>query len=170
MGRNTKLQLQFDDRVWLQAGANGETRLDGSYHVSWEVTRAQAGRMGILNFYSGGSTAARAGEGTPEERAHDALAHVEPLLPGIGSAWNGRVIRNAWDRHPWTHGSYSLLKPGQYTTLHGVEDTSEGRVHFAGEQSSLLYAGYMNGAIESGRRAAREIVAALQMRMRRRAA
>jgi monoamine oxidase len=43
-------------------------------------------------------------------------------------------------------------------------------VHFAGEQSSLLDAGYMNGAIETGQRAAREIIAALRLRTQRRAA
>jgi monoamine oxidase len=170
MGRNTKLQLQFTDRPWLNAGANGETRVDGSYQVSWEVTRGQGGRAGILNFFSGGSAAARAGEGMPEERARDALADLQQLLPGIGTSWNGRVIRNAWDRYPWTQGSYSLLKPGQYTELHGIEDTIEGRVHFAGEQSSMLYAGYMNGALESGQRAAREIIAALRSRKLRSAA
>ena len=164
MGWNTKLQLQFDERAWLDLRANGETRGDGSYQVSWDVTRAQPGRAGILTFFSGGSTAHRAGVGTPEERARDALGDLERVLPGIARHWNGRVIRNAWDRYPWTLGSYSLLKPGQYTTLHGIEDTVEERVHFAGEQSSLDGSGFMNGAIESGQRAAREVLTALRMR------
>lgn len=164
MGRNTKLQLQFSDRAWLAAGINGETRGDGSYQVSWEVTRAQSGAAGILNFYSGGSTAARAGDGTPEERARAALADVERVLPSVGAMWNGRVIRNAWDRHPWTKGSYSLLGPGQYTSLHGIEDSREGSVHFAGEHTSMDFAGYMNGAVESGQRAAAEVMRAVRMR------
>ena len=79
-------------------------------------------------------------------------------------------IRNASDRYPWTQGSYSLLKPGQYTELHGIEDTIEGGVHFAGEQSSMFYTSYMNGAVESGQRAAREIVAALRLQKLRSAA
>jgi len=164
MGWNTKLQLQFDERAWLDLRANGETRGDGSYQVSWDVTRAQAGRGGILTFFSGGSTAHRAGLGTPEERARDALADLERVLPGIARHWNGRVIRNAWDRYPWTLGSYSLLKPGQYATLHGIEDTIERRVHFAGEQSSLEGSGFMNGAIETGQRAAREVLRAVGIR------
>ena len=65
MGRNTKLQLQFDDRFWLDPArrprGNGEYRLPGSFQTTWDVTRAQAGRGGILNFYSGGSTAVAAG-------------------------------------------------------------------------------------------------------------
>ena len=157
MGRNTKLQLQFGERAWLARRGNGETRVEGSYQVSWDVSRAQPGAMGILNFYSGGNTASAAGDGAPEERAKAALADLERIHPGIGAHWNGRVIRNAWDRNPWSRGSYSLLKPGQYTAFHGSESLPEGRVHFAGEQSSLDWYGYLNGAVESGLRAARDV-------------
>ena len=164
MGRNTKLQLQFTDRAWLAHRGNGETRVEGSYQVSWDVSRAQPGPFGVLNFYSGGASASRAGEGTPEERAKEALADLERVYPGIGSRWNGRVIRNAWDRHPWSRGSYSLVKPGQYTAFRGIEGLPEGRVHFAGEQSSADWYGYLNGAVESGLRAGREIARAMATR------
>jgi monoamine oxidase len=160
MARNTKLQLQFAERAWVARGGNGETRVEGSYQVSWEVSRGQPGAAGILNFYSGGAAAARAGEGSVEDRARDALADLERVHPGIGARWNGRAIRNAWDRHPWSRGSYSLLKPGQYTAFHGIEHLPEGRVRFAGEQSSQEWYGYLNGAVESGVRAAGEVLRA----------
>ena len=164
MGRNTKLQLQFSERAWIAQRGNGETRVEEAYHVSWEVTRGQAGAPGILNFYSGGTLASRAGDGTPEERAREALAQIERVHPGLSARWNGRVIRNPWDRYPWSRGSYSLIKPGQYTAFHGIESQSEGRVRFAGEQSSADWYGYMNGGVESGQRAAREVIAAAGMR------
>lgn len=167
MGRNTKLQLQFRGRPWYAANGNGETRVEGSYTTSWEVTRAQPGSAGILNFYSGGTTAVRAGDGTPDARAQDALGDLARAYPGIGSSWNGKAIRNAWDRHPWTRGSYSLLLPGQYVAFHGIEWEPEGGVHFAGEHTSADYSGYMNGAIESGQRAAQEAVRALAFTRRR---
>jgi len=160
MARNTKLQLQFAERAWVARGGNGETRVEGSYQVSWEVSRGQPGAAGILNFYSGGAAAARAGEGSVEDRARDALADLERVHPGIGARWNGRAIRNAWDRHPWSRGSYSLLKPGQYTAFHGIEHLPEGRVRFAGEQSSQEWYGYLNGAVESGVRAGGEVLRA----------
>ena len=134
------------------------------YQVSWEVTRGQPGAPGILNFYSGGATAVKAGDGTPEDRAREALAELEHLHPGMRARWNGRVIRNPWDRYPWSRGSYSLLRPGQYTAFHGIEHLPEGRVRFAGEQSSEEWYGYMNGAVESGLRAAREVLAAMRVR------
>jgi monoamine oxidase len=163
MGRNTKLQLQFKQRYWQQRMADGETRLAGCYQTTWDVTRAQSGAAGILNFFSGGSTATRAGEGETDDRARDALTDLERAMPGISAQWNGKAIRNAWDRNPWTLGSYALFKPGQYTTLNGILDEREGAVHFAGEQTSQDWAGFMNGAVESGQRAAREVLLALRM-------
>jgi monoamine oxidase len=170
MGRNTKLQLQFRERAWRASNGNGETRVTGSYLTSWEVTRAQSGAPGILNFFSGGALAVRAGDGAPEQSARIALADLERCYPGLGALWNGKVIRNAWDRHPWSRGSYSLLKPGQYTAFHGAEWESEGAVHFAGEHTSDASSGYLNGAVESGQRAAREVLASLRVRHARRAA
>jgi len=167
MGRNTKLQLQFRGRPWHAANGNGETRVEGSFLTSWDVTRAQDGTAGILNFFSGGTLAVRAGDGTPEERARDALADLERAYPGISAAWNGKVIRNAWDRHPWTRGSYSLLKPGQYVGFHGAEWEPEAGLHFAGEHTSDASSGYMNGAVETGQRAAREVADALALSPRR---
>ncbi|HEY3177929.1 MAG TPA: FAD-dependent oxidoreductase [Casimicrobiaceae bacterium] len=167
MGRNTKLQLQFRERAWLRANGNGETRIEGSYLTSWDVTRAQSGEAGILNFFSGGTLAVRAGDGTPEERARDAIVDVERIYPGIGALWNGKVIRNAWDRNPWSRGSYSLLKPSQYTSFHGIEWEPEGTVYFAGEHTSEASSGYLNGAIESGQRAATEVLASLGVKISR---
>jgi len=168
MGRNTKLQLQFDDRWWLRARngqvGNGEIRLDGVFQTTWDVTRAQPGAAGILNCFSGGTVAETAGQGDIDARALDALRDIERVHPGAANAWNRRVIRNAWDRYPWSLGSYALIKPGQYTAFYGIEGEREGNVFFAGEHTSQEWQGYLNGAVESGQRAAGEVMASLGMR------
>ena len=167
MGINTKLQLQFASRSWRARGGNGETRLEAPFNTSWDVTRAQPGDAGILNFFSGGSVARRAGDASPETQARTALAGLEPLYPGIGAQWTGAVIRNAWDRYPWTRGSYCAPEPGQYTAFHGIEWEPEGHVYFAGEHTSDEASGYMEGAVESGQRAAGEVLESLALRRRR---
>ncbi|NJS39166.1 MAG: FAD-dependent oxidoreductase [Rhodobacteraceae bacterium] len=70
------------------------------------------------------------------------------------ATWNGRVIRNAWHTNVWSGGSYVYYPPGYMTTLLGIEAEREGNYFFAGEHTSHKWQGYMNGAIESGRRAA----------------
>ncbi|MCY7374085.1 MAG: FAD-dependent oxidoreductase, partial [Spirochaetaceae bacterium] len=67
-----------------------------------------------------------------------------------------------WKAHPWTLGSYSYWKVGQYTAFSGVEGEPVGTCHFAGEHTSQDFQGYLNGAVETGYRAAGEILAALK--------
>jgi len=164
MGRNTKLQLQFAERFWVKTRCNGEYRLRGAFQTTWDVTRAQPGAAGILNFYSGGARAVTAGLGDIDAQAREALAELARAAPASAAQWNGRVIRNAWDRNPWSLGSYALIRPGQYTSFYGVEGKPEGHVYFAGEHTSIDAQGYLNGAVESGQRAAAEVLASLGAR------
>jgi monoamine oxidase len=61
-----------------------------------------------------------------------------------------------WDEDEWARGAYAWYRPGQMSTLLPHVARAEGRIHFAGEHASSTF-GWMQGAIESGNRAAREI-------------
>ena len=124
----------------------------------WEVTRAQPGKTGILVDYTGGTIGASFGSGTPESRAQQFLAQLEPVLPGT-KAWNGKATIDFWPGYRWTKGSYSYWKVGQYQRFAGIEGGRQGNCHFAGEHTSIDFQGYLNGAVETGQRAAAEILA-----------
>ena len=165
MGTNSKLHLQFSDRHWNQLGCNGETFADTGYQNTWEVTRAQPGTQGILVDYTGGKVGASFGTGTLQDRARQFLGQLEPVLPGITDQWNGKATVDYWTGYQWTKGSYSYWKVGQYTKFAGVEREREGRAlncHFAGEHTSVDFQGYLNGAVETGQRAANEVITALR--------
>jgi monoamine oxidase len=167
MGTNSKLHVQFTKRHWNGLGCNGETFADTGYQNTWEVTRAQPGASGILVDYTGGKIGASFGSGTAQERASQFLAQLEPVLPGISAPglWNGKATVDYWTGYPWTKGSYSYWKVGQYTKFAGVEREREGRAlncHFAGEHTSIDFQGYLNGAVETGQRAATEVISALR--------
>ncbi len=162
MGTNSKLHVQFRSRIWNSLGNQGETYADTGYQNTWEVTRSQPGKAGILVDYTGGEVGAGFGTGSPTERAKQFLRQIEPVLPGISSSWNGRATVDFWTAYPWTKGSYSYWKVGQYTKFAGAERQQEGACHFAGEHTSIDFQGYLNGAVESGERAAGEILAALK--------
>ena len=61
-----------------------------------------------------------------------------------------------WHDDPYAGGAFALFEPGQQTLLHEHIVAPEGRIHFAGEHASLAHA-WIQGAIESGLRAASEI-------------
>jgi monoamine oxidase len=162
MGTNSKLHLQFSTRFWNALGSNGETYADTGYQNTWEVSRAQPGASGILVDYTGGTIGASFGSGTSQSRAQRFLGQLEPVLPGATAAWNGTATLDFWTAYPWTKGSYSYWKVGQYTRFSGAESARSGNCHFAGEHTSQDFQGYLNGAVESGARAAAEILADLK--------
>ena len=159
MGTNSKLNVQFVDRHWRTLGGNGDTFADTGYQASWEVTRAQPGTPGILVDYTGGQIGASFATGTPELRAKRFAGQIEPLFPGISDKLNGRATIDFWPASPYQLGSYSYWKVGQYQAFAGVERERRGRCHFAGEHTSVDFQGYLNGAVETGQRAAAEILA-----------
>ncbi len=161
MGVSTKLQLQYTRRPWYDAGSNGEIRLPAPFQTTWDVTRAQPGTLGIFNYWSGGPTAIQAGQGDPRLAALAASTAAETVIPGLTALWNRRFIINAWGKNPWSHGSYVYFAPNQTTTFHGIEPIAEGNCHFAGEHTSLAAQGFLNGAVETGMRAAQEVLVAM---------
>jgi monoamine oxidase len=166
MGTNSKLHVEFKDRFWYGAGNNGNTYGDTGFQNTWEVSRAQGGGRGkgLLVDYTGGNIGASFGSGTPSSRAQQFISQLQPLFPGanVASHWSGRATVDFWTGYPWTKGSYSYWKVGQYTKFSGMEKTRQGNCHFAGEHTSQDFQGYLNGAVETGERAANEILADLK--------
>lgn len=161
MGVNTKLHAQFVSRFWNDIGNNGETFTDTGYQNTFESSRAQQGKFGILVNYTGGKIAAKQFALTDtelEETTTQFLDKLELVLPGSVQNWNGLSTVDHWLSNQWTKGSYSYWKVGQYTKFAGMIGEREGNVFFAGEHTSIQFAGYLNGAVESGERAAQEII------------
>ena len=167
MGTNTKLHLQFHDRLWYRLGYNGYTYSDTGFQQTWEASRAQPGRSGILTDYYGGAAGASFhapsfGPATPDY-ATRFLSELEPIYPGVTQSWNGKAYMDFWTGDRWHHGSYSYLGVGQFTQFAGIEGTRQGNVHFCGEHTSIEFGGFMNGAVDTGERVAKEILADLGM-------
>jgi monoamine oxidase len=162
MGTNAKLNVQFARRHWATLGCNGDSYADTGYQATWEVSRAQAGTPGILVDYTGGDVARAQSGGAAATLAAQFLAQLEPVLPGITAEWNGLATFDDWLTNPWTLGSYSFWRVGQYTSIAGVEGERSANCHFAGEHTSIDFQGYLNGAVESGERVAAEVFADLR--------
>jgi monoamine oxidase len=167
-GTNAKLHLQFTNRMWNQTGpwgiSNGSSFSDTGYQNTWEVTRAQPGQTGILVDYTGGSIGASfTGDNTKpsvvQSYALQFLSQLQAVFPGISQQWNGRATLDTPARNPYSLGSYSFWKKGQYTLFAGAERERSGRCHFAGEHCSINFQGYMEGGADEGARAATEILA-----------
>jgi monoamine oxidase len=176
-GKNAKLQLQFDRRLWDTSGpwgiGTGTSFADTGYQDGWDVTRGQDGLSGIMVDYTGGGVPLASFNGNPNDPqvvqrfARTFLTQIEPVFPGISSLWNGRATLSVPLIDPNLLGSYSYWKVGQYTLFSGYEgarqpDITNGKCHFAGEHCSINFQGFMEGGAEEGARAAQEIISDYQ--------
>jgi monoamine oxidase len=162
MGTNAKVHLQFRSRLWNHERYDGASFVQFAYQNSWDVSAGQAGEYGILVGFPGGSKGLLDGPAhgpCPRALAERYLHEFDRVFPGVAAEWTGAAYVDIWARDPWHLGSYSYYGVGDYTTFAGIEGKREGRVSFAGEQTSYENQGYINGAVVSGERAAREIAA-----------
>ena len=170
--RTQRSTVQFKSRFWRDQGCTGETYSDRGYQNTWEVSRAQSGKSGLLVWYTGGDAGVAVGSGTPAVAGRTTfLKQIEPVLPGATAQWNGKVTRDYWTGNPWTKGSYSYWKAGQYTRFVGAEsERSAATATSAGEHTSQRLPGLPAGrASRPARRAAKQrSSAALQVALARR--
>jgi monoamine oxidase len=71
----------------------------------------------------------------------------------------GRALLSTWNDDPWAGESYSAPTVGVAGGDEELLAAPAGRVHFAGEHTAGAWAGLMEGALRSGERAARELLA-----------
>lgn len=165
-GMNAKLMVGFSERIWRTAHrSNGSTLTNLPYQLTWETSRLQPGASGILTNFTGGRHGLELGEGSAAEQAARLTQQLEYIFPGAAAARRGmREVRFHWPSHPWTKGSYASYRTGQWTSIAGAEGEPVGRLYFAGEHCSRAAQGFMEGACETGERAAQEILAGLGAR------
>ena len=67
-----------------------------------------------------------------------------------------------WSLEEWTRGCYGAhFAPGVWTQFGPALREPVGRLHWAGTETATVWAGYMDGAVQSGQRAAAEVLAVL---------
>ncbi|HEX2172046.1 MAG TPA: FAD-dependent oxidoreductase, partial [Dehalococcoidia bacterium] len=91
-----------------------------------------------------------------EGRVARMLEALERLWPGISADLIASASQ-AWVKDPWSQGAYSYYGPGEMARFGPVWSEPCGRIHLAGEHTATWQA-FMTGAVESGRRAARQLV------------
>jgi monoamine oxidase len=159
-GSNAKLMVGFNERVWATRHASGgSTYTDLPLQTTWETSRMQPGKGGILTNFVGGRHGIEIGNGSPKDQADAAARQLDAVFPGISAARDGaREARFHWPSHAWTLGSYACFLPGQWTTLRGAVGERVGNLHFAGEHCAFDNQGFMEGGVETGEWAAQAIL------------
>jgi len=156
-GPVTKTLLQFDRRFWEKPNQRLAYGTNLPIGALWDANEQQKGRAGILCLMAGGTTSAA----TRRLLSRAGTAGLVRALDWLGKGRKKLVAMQSvtWEKNPWVQGGYAVFGPKYDPTLRSWLARPCGRILFAGEHTSLRWQGYMNGAVESGLRAAAEIQA-----------
>lgn len=172
-GTNAKMMIGFSSRPWQTLGGNGTSYSDLPNHqTTWETnpTLGSATR-GILTDYSSGPRGAHLDSTAVQTEAARFLQDLNLIYPGITGATTragGQYLAHLehWPSNPLMTGSYTCYRPGQFTTMAGLEGMPVGNLLFAGEHANSFYEwqGFMEGAALSGIAAAKSILTTVKSR------
>ena len=159
MGAATKLSLRFDRPWWRRPGRPRAFGSNLPFGAVWEAGEEQ--RTAVLTFLGGASASASLAAEAADPEALTARLRIfgEPTQPGrlVGAAVS-------WEREQWSGGGYAVFGPAFDPRDRRLLSAAHGRVLFAGEHTSQHWQGFMNGAVESGQAAARELIALTRLR------
>jgi monoamine oxidase len=123
----------------------------------------------IFTMEGGGDGSELVAFGTDPGRidVHDRTAVQEVLRRFLPEVEVTETLAYDWHLDPYALGTWCILRKGQMTKYLAALRAPHGLVHFAGGDIALGWRGFIDGAIESGNRVAREVIAQLEGRSER---
>jgi monoamine oxidase len=161
-GNIAKAELLYDRPFWRDSGLSGQAISDvGPLRSTFDNT-PPSGSPGILFGFIGGHDARRWARLSLAGRRQAAIENLATYFgPGARQA-TGYVEGYSVTQEPWIRGCpTAVAAPGALLDLGPALRAPVGRVHWAGTETSTFWFGYMDGAVRSGERAAREVAAKL---------
>lgn len=161
MGSVIKCLAVYDEPFWRYAGYNGQATSNGpAARVTFD-TGPPAGPPGILLGFVTGAEARRLARAGPARRRAEVLASFGRYF-GPAATRPADYVEHDWTADPWTRGCYGAhFPPGTWTQFGPALRRPVGLLHWAGTETATAWSGYMDGAVQSGQRAAAEVLTAL---------
>ncbi|MDR3498278.1 MAG: FAD-dependent oxidoreductase [Parvibaculum sp.] len=159
MGSVIKVHVAYKTPFWRKAGLSGQAASDAhAFNVVFDQTPEDE-RIGILvGFIDGAHAVEMSAMGDNARRQSVIAALVDYFGPQAAEPID--YNDQDWTAEEWSRGCYvGHMAPGTMTLFGDVIREPAGRIHWAGTETATEWAGYMDGALQSGIRAAAEIVA-----------
>ena len=155
-GAVVKVAAVYNEPFWRSDGLSGRAQSDRGPVGETTDNSLGDGSQGILVGFVAGRHATSLATHSPEERRQAVLASFERLF-GPRAARPERYLEQSWVEEEWTEGAYAgHFGPGGWTRLGHALRPPVDRLHWAGAETATVWAGYMDGAVRSGCRAAAE--------------
>lgn len=158
-GSVIKTMSIYAEPFWREIGLSGQaTSTDGPVSVVFDNSPPDGSPGVLLAFFEG--TSARDAALLSLEVRRQLVIDCLVRLFGEGAARPDNYVEKVWSDDEWSRGCYGgYMPPGAWTSHGHALRPPIGPIHWAGAESAAEWAGYMEGAIQSGSRAAGEILA-----------
>jgi monoamine oxidase len=152
----------YDRPFWRDEGLSGEaTSVAGPAKLVYDNT-PPSGAPGVLVAFLEGARAREYGRMSAADRRRAVLAGITRLF-GARAAAPDRFVERSWADEEWSRGCYGCyMPPGGWTQFGPALREPIGPIHWAGAETATAWNGYMDGAVQSGERAASELLAGLR--------
>jgi monoamine oxidase len=161
-----KANVVYEHPFWRDAGLSGIGFSDrGPVYGFIDGSPADAS-VGILTAITMVYPQGEDG-GNPPRFYADAHLRREETLDALAACFGPAArapidyVETNWSQQPYAHGCQGAVAPGAFVAVGEAWRAPAGRVHWAGTETALRWTGWMNGAVEAGERAAREVLGAL---------
>jgi len=157
MGSVVKCYAIYNEPFWRKAKLSGLVTSDSGFvSVCFDNSPKDAEKGMIMGFVL--AEKAKEFKLLEENKRRDIfLAEIEKFF-GKESQKPERYIDKIWADEEFSEGCYAgMLPPNVTSRLETTLGKSTGRIHWAGTETATIWNGYMEGAVRSGQRAAREV-------------
>lgn len=159
MGSIVKCIAAYEKPFWRESGLSGESYSEkGPVRITFDDSPEDLSQGALVGFMAGDT--AREWSGREPEERKDAVLECFGRLFGPEARAPVAYVDQDWPAEKWSRGCYEgFLAPGVLTACGAALREPCGRIHWAGTETATEYIGYMDGAVESGYRAAEEVLA-----------
>ena len=160
MGTVIKCMAIYDEPFWRADGLTGAaTSLPGPVQVVFDNTPPN-GTPGVLMGFLEGRDGRELARVPQDQRRRVVVENLTRIFGDRAANPSGYVDKD-WSSEPYSRGCYAgVPTPGTWTDYGRALREPVGRIHWAGTETATRWMGYFDGAIQAGRRAAGEVLAA----------
>lgn len=161
MGTVIKVHCLYPTPFWRDEGLTGQASSDtGVLRITFDNSPRDSSRGVLLGFIEGDEARVWGQRSQQERRA----AVLECLVRYFGERAGQPLdyVEQSWAEEEYTRGCYAgYMPPGVWSMYGAALRARVGRIHWAGTETATVWNGYMEGAVQSGERAAAEVLATM---------
>jgi monoamine oxidase len=153
-----KVAAVYERPFWRDKGLNGSAlHTEGPVNAIFDDSPPD-GSPGVLFGFVGGDAHRAFFPLSAADRRTAALANFAECF-GPEALQPTEYFETNWPAERWARGGpVGVAGPGVYSALGPALRRPVGRIHWAGTETATYWNGYMDGAVRSGERAAREVI------------